>query len=721
MPFPRVFTTVLACLLSLALQAQVPPALPLPVASFGAAASADGRLFIYGGHSGVRHSYSREEVNGDLYTWKPGAAAWDKLGTNEPAQGASLLFLPGRVLRIGGMAAHNAKGQKQDLRSTDTASSFDLAGKTWTALPWLPEPRSSHDSTVAGGTLYVIGGWALGERGTVWHDTYLTLNLTHPKAAWESHSQPFKRRALAVQALGSKIYAIGGMDEGDKVSRDVRILDTATGKWSAGPELPANRLGGFGFSAVAHQGRLFASGAIGDLLELRGNEWVAIARLTHARYFHRLLPAGQDQLVALGGETGPGEKTPPEIIPLPAPDSPALPDPSAGSDWPGYQGPRGNSTTPETNWSSDWPADGPPLAWKAEVGAGLASVAITNNHVYATGNDGHDQDTIFCLDLNDGRELWKQVRPVPTRSHEMPIVPNGPAATPCVNDGRLYVTSREGGLLCLEAETGKQLWARSLIKDLGGKRPVYGYAGSPRVFNGRLYLDTGGNGKSTTCLNATDGAVIWQTDDGEAGYSTPEIVVHEGREVLVMFKGEALELRAPADGRLIASHATTTRDYCNAATPLLIGDTLFISHTGNMGARAMEWKGDALKERWTNKDLGLLFQSGLPWKHSALVFNDQVRGTNDLRLIDIETGKALWRTNEVAKGTGLLCDDGRAILLTNLGEVVLLNLKAGTPEILQRFQALTSKCWCQPVLSHGRLLCKNNAGAVVCYKIEAKK
>lgn len=314
--------TLLACASGLRAEApasQTPPALPAPVASFGAAATPEGHVFIYGGHAGVRHKYNRDEVNGDLYLWQAGMSAWQKLGSNEPAQGASLIALPDQVLRIGGMAAKNEKGEKQDLWSSETACAYDLKTKEWKNLPTLPARRSSHDSVVVGQTLFVIGGWELGGGKASasephWHDTYLTINLSQIDAAWQTHPQPFQRRAVAVHALGTTVYCIGGMDEGDSTSREVEVLDTTTGKWSQGPELPADKLGGFGYSAIAHEGRLFASGLPGDVLELRGKEWTSVAKMTHPRFFHRLLPGGAGKLIVLGGESRDGKKAPPEII-----------------------------------------------------------------------------------------------------------------------------------------------------------------------------------------------------------------------------------------------------------------------------------------------------------------------------------------------------------------------------------------------------------------------
>lgn len=307
--------------------ADLPPELPLPVASFGAAGMPDGTLYFYGGHSGRRHKYNRDEVHGEMFRWKLGAGKWEALAKDEPAQGASLVATKDGLIRIGGMAARNAKGEKQDLWSSETAARYDIASGKWIALPKLPQRRSSHDSIVCGSILYVIGGWRMeGDADSVWHDTYLTLDLSKADAMWQSHPQPFKRRALAVQTIGTKVYAIGGMTDDNQLSSAVSVLETTTGSWSESAALPADKIGGFGFAAVSQAGRLFASGVSGRLLELRGDAWVAVAKLTHPRYFHRLLSSGVGKLIAIGGDSQGGSKAPPEVIAVPTADSLPLPE-----------------------------------------------------------------------------------------------------------------------------------------------------------------------------------------------------------------------------------------------------------------------------------------------------------------------------------------------------------------------------------------------------------
>jgi len=701
--------------------AEAPPDLPLPVASFGAAATESGSVYIYGGHSGTRHKYNRDEVHGNFFHWQAGLKEWEPLAKDEPAQGASLIATEKGIIRIGGMAAKNAKGEKQDLWSSETAARYDVTDKTWHPLPKLPERRSSHDSIIIGSTLYVIGGWAMmGGSDLKWHDTYLTLDLAKADAAWQTHKQPFERRALAVHAIGTKLYAIGGMDSDNDIVTLVSVLDTQTGQWSEGPKLPSDKLGGFGFAAVAHEGRLFASGAVGELLELAGDGWKPVTKLQNPRFFHRLVSGGKGRLIALGGESKEGKKTPPEVIVLPsaAPAKEAKTT-SIESDWPRYQGPRGDCTTREVGWKTNWPADGPPILWKAELGKGLGSFAVVGKRAFTAGNDGADKDTLLCLDLDTGKPIWKHTYAVPTKCHEMSIVPYGPASTPTVIGDKAWFISRDGHLLCLNAETGAVLWQKHLIDDFGGKRPVYGFSSSPYVHAGRLYLDAGGQGSSNLCLDATSGAVIWKTGDGEAGYATPFITKLHGKDTLVLFKGQGLELRAAADGALISRHATETRDFCNCATPVVSGDTLFISHTGNMGARVLKADELSLTELWSDREIGLLFHSGLPvGANKLLVFNDQVRGANDLRLLSLKTGETLWKNTEIDKGTGLITADGHALLLTSKGELVLAKVLADKLDILQRAQVLSGKCWVQPVLSHRRLLCKNNEGSTVCLDLQ---
>lgn len=386
------------------------------------------------------------------------------------------------------------------------------------------------------------------------------------------------------------------------------------------------------------------------------------------------------------------------------------------ADWPHLHGPLHNNTTKETGWKKDWPADGPPVLWKASVGRGLSSFAVVGDRAYTAGNDGADEDSIVCLDLNGGKELWRHRYPCKTAAHEMPVVPFGPAATPTLADGRLYMTSREGDVWCLDAATGKVHWHKHLVTDFKGKRPVYGYSNSVLVHGGRVYLDAGGDAQSTVCVDAKTGGLLWGKGTGEAGYASPALVQMGGSPVLALFKGDSFRMLDPGNGEEIARHETVTRDFCNCATPQVEGDVVFLSHTGSDGSSLLKFSEGKLTPLWNDRDLGLLFNSGVPWSGSLIVFNDQKRGVKELRCLDMKTGETTWVSAEIDKGTAIL-SDGHLLILTSVGELVLAQPQPDKLEVLSRVQVLPAKTYGLPVLSHGRILCKNNTGDVVCLDV----
>ncbi len=289
--------------------------MPEAVTSFGAVTD-DGWLYVFGGHKGERHDYSADMVSGSLHRLRlSDGRTWESLPGAAPSQGLPLVAHRGFIYRIGGMAARNPGGARQDLFSTAHFERFDPGRGQWEKLMPLPTPRSSHDAAVMGDSLYVAGGWQLagGTNKPVWPATALVLDLKHPTAGWREFAQPFQRRALALAAQGSRLYCIGGMNSDNQPTLAVDVYDANTGVWSKGPDLPPGRHMGFSCSATAQDGRIYANAFQGDLLRLAldGSSWEVVGRVQHPRLSHRIVAAGTMQLIALGGEDG--EKKRPEL------------------------------------------------------------------------------------------------------------------------------------------------------------------------------------------------------------------------------------------------------------------------------------------------------------------------------------------------------------------------------------------------------------------------
>jgi len=301
------------------------PQLPEGIASFGAAVS-KGWLYVYSGHIGTAHDHSRENLSTHFRRLKiNGPNEWEELPAGPPLQGLPLVARNDKLYRVGGLDARNASDEADDLHSTDSFARFDPQTETWKDLPPLPERRSSHDAVVIGDKLYVVGGWTLsGSDQGEWLDTAWVCDLSQAAKVWRAvAAPPFHRRAVAAAHWEGKLIVMGGLDAERNVSQSVDALDLSTGKWSTLPPFPSTGGGGhsaagFGVSAWNLDGDLYASGMEGTLYRLSTTgadrtstegtsagsasaEWTEVASLREPRFFHRLLPAGANGLIAVGG------------------------------------------------------------------------------------------------------------------------------------------------------------------------------------------------------------------------------------------------------------------------------------------------------------------------------------------------------------------------------------------------------------------------------------
>lgn len=286
------------------------PLLPEASSSLGAVVS-EGFLYVYGGHIAPVHTYSTDTASGRFHRLAiedapAKRAAWEKLASGPRLQGMNLAAHRGQIYRVGGMESRNAPGEDADNVSVATVARFDPATASWTNLPPLPQPRSSHDVVSLGAKLYVVGGWNMlgADDGEEWCDTMEVLNLAAPAPAWQSIPQPFTRRALIAAAFKHRLWVIGGFTDDEEVSRQVDIFDPAQGTWGRGPDLPAGGVNGFAPAACVFDGRLLVSVADGSLLELdeQAGAWTKVAHAS-PRIVHRMVPA-PNGVILVGGASG---------------------------------------------------------------------------------------------------------------------------------------------------------------------------------------------------------------------------------------------------------------------------------------------------------------------------------------------------------------------------------------------------------------------------------
>jgi outer membrane protein assembly factor BamB len=388
----------------------------------------------------------------------------------------------------------------------------------------------------------------------------------------------------------------------------------------------------------------------------------------------------------------------------------------SAADWPRWRGPSGDGISTEKEWSTKWPADGPKQLWKADVGTGYSAMSVSKGRLFTMGNTA-DVDTIYCLDANTGKELWKHSYPCIAKD------PNGfpgTRVTPTVDGDFVYTISRQGQLFCLKCSDGKVVWSKDYAKDFNapvpepGTKQWWGYSGSPWVEGDLVIFETGAPGASLVACNKKDGKVIWKDGSDAVGYSSTVAFTYKGNRCLATFSAAGIVGRSTKDGKELWRHPWKTDYNVNAATPIVDGDKVFISSGYNTGCALIQFSETPAKVLWQNKNLRNHVNSCVLWQGHLYGFDEK-----ELRCVDFKTGDVKWSDKSFGKGS-LMLADGKLILFSDNGRLATAEPSPAAYKEISSFQALGGKnTWTVPVLANGKIYCRSWEN-LVCLDVSAK-
>ena len=380
---------------------------------------------------------------------------------------------------------------------------------------------------------------------------------------------------------------------------------------------------------------------------------------------------------------------------------------AVGVDWYRWRGPDLNGISKESGWNTEWTALGPKQPWKASVGTGFASFSVSRGRVYTMGNS-NSTDTVFCLDTRTGKILWQHSYPCPLDPKNFE---GGPCATPTVADDRVYTFSRKGDLFCLDAAKGKVLWSKNLNQELGLAIPTWGCASSVLVEGSMAVVNMGSAG---VALDRRSGKVVWMSAKTPGAYATPVPLVIGRERCLAILSREALIAVKTAGGQQLWSYPWKTEYDVNAADPIVAGDQVFISGGYNHGGALLKVSAQAAEKVWENKNMRNHFDTCVLWQGHLYGPDD-----SGLRCLAFDTGDLKWTYEEFGKGA-LMIAGGKLVALSEKGELIIAEPTPAEFKPISRAKILTGKCWTTPVLSNGRIYCRNAAGDVVCVDVGGK-
>jgi len=378
-----------------------------------------------------------------------------------------------------------------------------------------------------------------------------------------------------------------------------------------------------------------------------------------------------------------------------------------GEEWPVFRGPTRDGVSVEKGWTHEWAGGEPPVLFKANVRNGFSEVVVRGDRLWTMGH-ARGKDRVVCLGASDGKEIWAYEYPALSVGTVQPDY-EGTRATPTLDGDHLYTLSRDGKVHCLEAGTGKVVWQKDLVKELGLAVPPWGFAGSPVVHGEMLILNVGTAG---TAVDKKSGALIWQTGKAASGYATPLEYSAGGKARVAMFTADALTGLDAETGKRLWSVSWKTQYKINSADPIFHDGKLFASSAYNFGCAVVEAADDSGKIVWRNRELRNHYNSSVLHEGHLYGFDGNNMQGQGLKCLDFATGKVLWTAADPAWGN-LMLADGKLIIVTQSGELIVAKASAEKFEELARAHPLGGTCWTAPVLSDGRLYLRNTRGDLV--------
>ena len=382
------------------------------------------------------------------------------------------------------------------------------------------------------------------------------------------------------------------------------------------------------------------------------------------------------------------------------------------TDWSQWRGPRRDGISEETGLLRSWPADGPERLWKAtEIGRGYSSPIVADDTIFITGDEENDL-VISAFSLNG--ELRWQAKNGAAWERSFPG-----ARSSCTYDrGKLYHMNAHGRLACLDAESGKELWAVNVLERFESKNVTWGICESLLVHGDKVFATPCGAEGLVVALNKHTGDTVWATPaiaEERPSYASPILIGVGDRKLLVNSATRNAFAVDAETGELCWQVSQEDPKNSVCTIPVLAQNGLVLTNAsrGYGAVFGVRLDGIRAQKTWVKE---LTISHG-----STVCVDDQVYGasgrgvTRGWLAMNAETGSLA--TVAELEGGSLIYADGRFYCLTQRGMMTLQKPVEGKFETVGSFQVAEGKdVWAHPVICNGRLYLRFDE-TLFCYDI----
>jgi len=258
-----------------------------------------------------------------------------------------------------------------------------------------------------------------------------------------------------------------------------------------------------------------------------------------------------------------------------------------GGNWPQWRGPNLNGAAVETNLPVRWTAT-ENVTWKLAMSDFSGSTPIIwNDRIFLNVADGTEL-YLVAVDRNTGTELWKKH----LGSGNAKVRKQNMSSPSPVTDGTgVWVMTGTGVLKAFDF-SGKELWARDLQQDYGRFGLNWGYASSPLLRKGMLFVEVLHGMKTddpsyVMAIETATGKTRWRVErptdavsESPDAYTTPALLQYDGKDEIVVSGGDYVTGHDPATGaelwRAGGLNPSKARDHRIVASPIVADRMIYV-------------------------------------------------------------------------------------------------------------------------------------------------
>jgi len=385
----------------------------------------------------------------------------------------------------------------------------------------------------------------------------------------------------------------------------------------------------------------------------------------------------------------------------------------ADAPWTQWRGPARDGQLAAAAWPDSLDANHLELLWRVDLAPGYSGPLVSGSRIFVTETAERKFEVVRALDRTTGEQLWE------ARWEGAVRVPffaqaNGDwiRATPAYDGERLYVAGMRDVLVCLDGNSGRELWRVDFPAQVQSPLPAFGFVSSPIVLGDYLFVQAGA---SLVKLNKRTGQILWRSLQDAGGmygsaFSSPQYaVIADKPQLLVQTRSDLAGVDVQSGEVLWREEIPAFRGM-NILTPTVIGSQIF---TSSYGGRSLLFEirsqpdGWQVAEVWNHKAQGYMSSPVVIDGYLYLHLRNQ-----RLTCIDLATGKEQWTTTPFGRYWSMIASGNRILALDERGELLLIRAAPREFQLIDRRQ-VAQDTWAHLAVSGRSVLVRDLQGLLV--------